>query len=75
MFCIPVIPFSPSNNEEEKMITRFHGIDPHKKYSTISLVNRKGEEQVSREAHRTWVAMQKCQSVHWMEVWMVMSLK
>ncbi len=26
------------------MITRFHGIDKHKKYSTISVLNRKGEE-------------------------------
>ncbi len=26
------------------MIIRFHGIDKHKKYSTISLLNRKGEE-------------------------------
>jgi hypothetical protein len=26
------------------MITRFHGIDKHKKYSTISLLNRKGDE-------------------------------
>ncbi|MBW8003372.1 MAG: hypothetical protein FVQ80_15390 [Planctomycetes bacterium] len=26
------------------MITRFHGIDKHKKYSTISVLNCKGEE-------------------------------
>jgi hypothetical protein len=26
------------------MITRFHGIDRHNKYSTISILNRKGEE-------------------------------
>jgi hypothetical protein len=26
------------------MITKFHGIDKHKKYSTISLPNHKGEE-------------------------------
>ena len=26
------------------MITKFHGIDKHKKYSTISVLNRKGEE-------------------------------
>ena len=26
------------------MITRFHGIDKHKKYSTISVLNRQGEE-------------------------------
>ena len=26
------------------MITRFHGIDKHKKYSTISVLNRKREE-------------------------------
>ena len=26
------------------MITRFHGIDKHKEYSTISVLNRKGEE-------------------------------
>ena len=26
------------------MITRFHGMDRHKKYSTISVLNRQGEE-------------------------------
>ena len=26
------------------MITRFHGIDKHKKYSTISVLNRQGEK-------------------------------
>jgi transposase len=26
------------------MITKFHGIDRHNKYSTISVLNRKGEE-------------------------------
>ena len=26
------------------MITRVHGIDKHKKYSTISVLNRQGEE-------------------------------
>ena len=26
------------------MITRYHGIDKHKKYSTISVLNRQGEE-------------------------------
>ena len=26
------------------MITKFHGIDRHKIYSTISVLNRKGEE-------------------------------
>jgi len=31
------------NIKEEAMITRFHGIDKHKKYSTISVLNRKGE--------------------------------
>jgi len=26
------------------MITRFHGVDRHKKYSTIAVLNCKGEE-------------------------------
>jgi transposase len=36
--------FLPQKNTEKAMITRFHGIDKHKKYSTISVLNRKGEE-------------------------------
>jgi transposase len=36
--------FLPQTNEEGKMITRFHGIDRHKKYSTIAVLDRKGEE-------------------------------
>ena len=36
--------FLPQTIKEEAMITRFHGIDKHKKYSTISVLNRKGEE-------------------------------
>ena len=30
--------------EEGTIITRFHGIDRHKKYSTIAVLDRKGEE-------------------------------
>jgi transposase len=38
-------PFSPPNKRGgEKMINKFHGIDRHKKYSTIAVLNRKGEE-------------------------------
>ena len=29
---------------EEKMIRRFHGIDRHKKYSTVSVLDRDGKE-------------------------------
>jgi len=36
--------FFSLKNEEEKMITRFHGVDRHKKYSTIAVLNCKGEE-------------------------------
>jgi hypothetical protein len=36
--------FSPSKNEEEKMKTGFHGIDRHRKYSNIAILNCKGEE-------------------------------
>jgi hypothetical protein len=36
--------FLPQKNTEEAMIKRFHGIDKHKKYSTISVLNHKGEE-------------------------------
>jgi hypothetical protein len=44
-FCIlSAAVFSPQTSKEAAMITRFHGIDKHKKYSTISLLNRKGEE-------------------------------
>jgi transposase len=39
-----LIPFSPSEGKEEKMIQRFHGMDRHKKFSTISVLNREGEE-------------------------------
>jgi hypothetical protein len=35
-------PFSPSNNEKEKMITGFYGIDHHKRYFTIAVLNCKG---------------------------------
>jgi len=38
------LPFSPSEGKEEKMIQRFHGMDRHKKFSTISVLNREGEE-------------------------------
>lgn len=31
-------------NEEETMVTRFHGIDRHKRYSTISVLDRGGHE-------------------------------
>ena len=31
-------------NEEEEMIKKIHGIDRHKKYSTISVLNREGQE-------------------------------
>jgi hypothetical protein len=30
--------------KEEKMIQRFHGIDRHKRFSTISVLNREGQE-------------------------------
>jgi hypothetical protein len=32
--------------EEETMVTRFHGIDRHKKYSTISVFDRDGRETI-----------------------------
>jgi transposase len=38
------LPFSPSEGKEEKMLQRFHGMDRHKKFSTISVLNREGEE-------------------------------
>ena len=31
-------------NEEETMVTRFHGIDRHKKHSTVSVLDRDGRE-------------------------------
>ena len=31
-------------NEEETMVTRFHGVDRHKKYSTVSVLDREGRE-------------------------------
>jgi transposase len=34
----------PGGREEAKMIERVHGIDRHKSFSTISVVNRQGEE-------------------------------
>ena len=37
-------PFSPQTSKEKNMISRFHGIDRHKKYSTISVLNREGQE-------------------------------
>ena len=36
--------FLPRLNEEEEMIKKIHGIDRHKKYSTISTLNREGQE-------------------------------
>lgn len=30
--------------EEERMMTRFHGVDRHKNYSTISVLDRDGKE-------------------------------
>jgi transposase len=36
--------FLPPNVKEEKVIERFHGIDRHKKFSTISVTNREGQE-------------------------------
>ncbi len=32
------------NREEERMVTRFHGIDRHKKFSTVSVLDRYGKE-------------------------------
>ena len=38
-------PLSEGNEEkEERMIERVHGIDRHKQFSTISVLNRQGEE-------------------------------
>jgi hypothetical protein len=37
-------PLSKGNEEEERMIERVHGIDRHKQFSTISVLNRQGEE-------------------------------
>ena len=36
--------FLPPEAKEEKVIQRFHGIDRHKKFSTISVVNRERQE-------------------------------
>ena len=36
--------FSPPKIEEEIMIQKFHGLDRHKKHSTISVLNREGQE-------------------------------
>jgi transposase len=36
--------FLPPQVKEEKVIQRFHGVDRHKKSSTISVVNRGGQE-------------------------------
>ena len=35
---------SHGNEEEQRMIERAHGIDRHKQFSTISVLNRRGEE-------------------------------
>ncbi len=32
------------NEEEETMVTRFYGIDRHKKYSSVSALDRDGRE-------------------------------
>jgi transposase len=37
-------PFSPGRCKEEKMIESVHGIDRHKNFSTISVLNREGQE-------------------------------
>ena len=34
--------------EEERMVTRFHGVDRHKKYSTVSVLDRDGKEVLFR---------------------------
>ncbi len=34
----------PQKIKEEAKIKKFHGIDKHKKYFTISVLNRQGEE-------------------------------
>jgi transposase len=45
-------PLSHGNEEEERMIERVHGIDRHKQFSTISVLNRHGEEvQFERACH------------------------
>jgi transposase len=41
---VPGTFFSLSENREEKMIERFHGIDRHKKHFTASVLNREGKE-------------------------------
>ena len=41
---IGTLPSRFQDREEEKMVTRFHGIDRHKKYSTVSVLDRDGKE-------------------------------
>ena len=41
---VPCFFFSLRKSKEEKVIERFHGVDRHKKFSTISVVNREGQE-------------------------------
>jgi hypothetical protein len=41
---VPCLFFSLRKSKEEKVIERFHGVDRHKKFSTISVVNREGQE-------------------------------
>jgi hypothetical protein len=36
--------FSCFPDEEETMVARFHGVDRHKKYSTVSVLDRDGHE-------------------------------
>jgi hypothetical protein len=45
--------FLPPNVKEEKVIQRFHGVNRHKKFSTISVVNREGQEIQFLSACRT----------------------
>jgi hypothetical protein len=46
---------SHGNEEEERMIERVHGIDRHKQFSTISVLNRQGEEVQFQGACREFV--------------------
>jgi transposase len=41
---VPCFFFSLRKSKEGKVIERFHGVDRHKKFSTISVVNREGQE-------------------------------
>ena len=51
------------DREEEMMVTRFHGIDRHKKYSTVSVLDPDGKEVLGPQD--AVVLEASCGSFYW----------